>query len=154
MTVSFFKYNRSGSHIPSSWMVHAECAFVADTHPRTWMSGSFESVRWNAFVHILLIHMTTAYPVIRKSLGGMESQHMFTPREKSPLPEKISPEDRTHDAAPSRTASPTLCQRAIPAPIKQDSQPNTLPTELFRLLSEDSEPNELFRRLIPGSSAL
>ena len=43
---------------------------------------------------------------------------MLTPRDKSPRPEKIfSPEEyRTHDAS-SRTASPTLYQRAFPAPI-------------------------------------
>ena len=35
-------------------MVHAGCAFVAGIHPcRTSMSGSFESVRWNACVHRL-----------------------------------------------------------------------------------------------------
>ena len=46
----------------------------------------------------------------------MESEPMLTPREKSPQPEKISPEeDRTHDTASSRTASPTLYQRAVPA---------------------------------------
>ena len=39
---------------------------------------------------------------------------MLTPREKSPLPE----EDRTRDAASSRTASPTHYQRAIPASEK------------------------------------
>ena len=51
-------------------------------------------------------------------LGGMESESMLTPREKSPLPEKkkISSEgDGTHDAASSRKASLTQ-----------------LPTELFR----------------------
>ena len=42
---------------------------------------------------------------------------MLTQREKSPVPEKIfSEEDRTHDAASSRTASPTHYQRAIAAP--------------------------------------
>ena len=35
-------------------MVRAGCVFVAGIHPsRTWMSGSFESVRWNACVHRL-----------------------------------------------------------------------------------------------------
>ena len=35
-------------------MVHAGCVFVAGIHPsRTWTSGSFESVRWNACVHKL-----------------------------------------------------------------------------------------------------
>ena len=48
---------------------------------------------------------------------GMESEPMLSPREKSPLPGKFSPEeDRTRDAARSRTASPTHYQRAIPAP--------------------------------------
>ena len=43
-----------GSHIPSSWMVHAGCVFVAGIHPsRTQMSESFESVRWNVCVHRL-----------------------------------------------------------------------------------------------------
>ena len=42
---------------------------------------------------------------------------MLTPREKSPLPGKFfSKEDRTHNAASSRTVSPTHYQRAIPAP--------------------------------------
>ena len=43
-----------GSHIPSSWMVPVGCVFVASIHPsRIWMSGSFESVWWNACVHRL-----------------------------------------------------------------------------------------------------
>ena len=42
---------------------------------------------------------------------------MLTPKE-NPLYQKkfSSEEDRTHDAASSRTASPTHCQRAVPAP--------------------------------------
>ena len=49
---------------------------------------------------------TSVYTLIRKSLRGMESEPMLTPREKSPLPENFSSEeDRTHDAASSRTAS-------------------------------------------------
>ena len=35
-------------------MVHAGCVFVDGFHPsRAWMSGSFESLRWNACVHRL-----------------------------------------------------------------------------------------------------
>ena len=61
--------------------------------------------------------LTPVYTFIRKSFWGMETEPMLTPREKSPLPEKISPEeDRTHNAASSRTASPTHYQRTIPAP--------------------------------------
>ena len=43
---------------------------------------------------------------------------MLTPRErKSPLPEKSSSEeDRTHDAASRRTASPTLYQLSYSGP--------------------------------------
>ena len=50
----FFLSNHRGSHIPSLWMVRDGCVFVADIQlSRTWMSGSFESVRWNACVHRL-----------------------------------------------------------------------------------------------------
>ena len=50
----FFLIQPLSSHIPSSWMVRAGCVFVAGIHPsRTWTSGSFESVRWNACVHRL-----------------------------------------------------------------------------------------------------
>ena len=35
-------------------MLHTGCVFVAGIHPsRTWISGSFESLRWNACVHRL-----------------------------------------------------------------------------------------------------
>ena len=75
---------------------------------------------------------------------------MLTPREEPPLPEKFSPkEDGTHAAASSRTASPTHYQPAIPAPIKQDSQPNTLPTS-YSSPHQAGQPaqhttNQLFR---------
>ena len=58
----------------------------------------------NACVHRLDLGLYS-HP---KSFGGLGSEPMLTPREKSPLPDKFSPEeDRTHDAASSRTASPT-----------------------------------------------
>ena len=58
-------------------------------------------------------------------LGGMESEPMLTPREKSPLLVKFSPEeDSTHDATSNRTASPTHYQRAIPAP-KAGTEPRS-----------------------------
>ena len=42
---------------------------------------------------------------------------MLTPREKSPLPKKFSPEeDRTQEATSGRTASPTHYQQAVPVP--------------------------------------
>ena len=77
------------------------------------MSGSFERVRWYAHVHRLDLSLYS-HP---KEFGGMESEPMLAPREKSPLPEKFSSEeDQTHDAASSRTASPLHYQRVIPAP--------------------------------------
>ena len=53
-----------------------------------------------------------------KEFGGNGVRTHVNSKRKFPLPEKkFSPEeDRTHDAATSRTASPTHDQRAIPAP--------------------------------------
>ena len=66
------------------------------------MSGSFESVRWNACVHRLDLGLYS-YP---KEFWGNGVITYVTPREKSPLLEKFSSEeDRTHNAASSRTAS-------------------------------------------------
>ena len=51
---TFFKSNHWGSHIPSLWMVHAGCVFIAGLHPsRIWMPGSFEPMRWSACEHRL-----------------------------------------------------------------------------------------------------
>ena len=46
-----FKPSHRGSHIPLSWMVHAGCIVARIHRSRTWLSGSFESMRWNACVH-------------------------------------------------------------------------------------------------------
>ena len=66
----------------------------------------------------------------------MDSKPILTPRKKSSLPEKFSSEeDQTHDAASSRTASPTHYQRAIPAPHSERGdrqQIETRETFLFR----------------------
>ena len=92
-------------------MVPAGCVFVAGIHPsRTRMSGSSESLRWNACAHRLDLSLY-AYP---KEFYGMESEPMSTPREKSPLRKKFSSEDRTHNTVSSRTACPTHYQWAIP----------------------------------------
>ena len=78
------------------------------------MSGSFQSVRWNACVHRLDPGLYS-HP---KSCWGMKSEPMLTQGEKSSLPEKkvSSEKDQTHDAALSRTESSTHYQRAIPDP--------------------------------------
>ena len=67
------------------------------------MSGSFESVRWNACVHRLDLGLYS-HP---KEFWGMESEPMLTPWAKIPSTgKKFYPEeDRTHDAASSRKAS-------------------------------------------------
>ena len=75
----------------------------------------FEFVRWNACVQRLDLGL---YSHPKEFFGGMESEPMLTPREISPLPEKVSSEEGpTHDAASSRTASPTHYPRAILAPV-------------------------------------
>ena len=96
-------------------MVHAGSVFVAGIHPsRTWMSGSLESLWWNACVHRLDLNLYS-HP---QELGGMESEPTLFPLVKFPLPEKFSSEeDQTHNAA-SRTASPTHYQWAVPAPAR------------------------------------
>ena len=90
----------TGSHIPSSWMVHAECVCVAGIHPcKIWTSSSFESMGWNAYVHRLDLGLYSH----RREFWGLESEPMLTPREKSPLWETFcAEEDQTHDSASSR----------------------------------------------------
>ena len=69
-------------------MVCAGCVFVAGIHKsRTWTSGSFESVRWNACVHRLDLGLYSLSP--ERVFRGMEFEPMLTPREKSPLPENV-----------------------------------------------------------------
>ena len=79
------------------------------------MSGSFESVRWNACMHRLDLGLYS-YP---EEFSVIVFRTRVTSNEKiSSTGKKISPEeDGTHDAC-----------------ITQDSEPNTLPTELFRPL--------------------
>ena len=86
-------------------MVRAGCVFVAGIHPsRTWTSGSFESVRWNACVHRLDSHP--------KEFLGEWSLHPCLLQRKYPLYRKISPEeDRTREAVDSK---PKHYQCAIP----------------------------------------
>ena len=74
------------------------------------MSGSFESVRWNARVHRLDLSLNY-HP--KEDLGGMESEPMLTPSERSPLLEK--------KILLRGGWNPRRC-------IKEDSEPNTLPT--------------------------
>ena len=70
-----------------TFRLHGWCmlmCFFAGIHlSRTWMSRSFESMWWKACVHILNLGLQS-HP---KEFWGMESEPMWTPREKSPLPE-------------------------------------------------------------------
>ena len=114
----FFKSKLWGSHIPSLWMVHAGCVFLTGIHPsRTWMSGPFDSVRRNACVRRPRFILSS-----KKVLGGMESEPMLTPREKTLY--------RTLRGG----SNPRHC-------TTQDSELNTLPTELFRPRNVESDVN-------------
>ena len=74
----------------------------------------------------------------RGLFGGMESEPMLTPREKSPLREKFSSKGGSY---------PRRC-------IKQDSEPNTLPTELFRPLQHFQLHDFLRRDMWPKRTSL
>ena len=93
-------------------MVCAGCVFVAGIRrSRTWTSGSFESVRWNACVHRLDLSLYS-HP---KEFLGEWSLNPCLLQGKNPLCRKISPEeDRTHDTVDSE---PKHYQQAIPAPV-------------------------------------
>ena len=99
----FFKSNHWGSHILSSWIVHA------GIHPsRTWKSGSFESVQWNACMHRVDLSL---YFHLREVLGNGVRTHVNSKGKISST--GSSEEDRTHNTT------------------TQDSEPNTPPAELF-----------------------
>ena len=100
-------YHR-GSDILSSWMMHAGCAFVTGIHPSMmWMSGSFESMQWNACVHRWVIISS------ERVLGnGVRTQ--VNSKEKSPLYRRLRGGSNLRRC------------------IMQDREQNTLLTELFR----------------------
>ena len=77
------------------------------------MSGYFESVRWNACVHRLDLGLYS-HP---KELWGNGARTHVNSKGNTPLPEKFSSEeDQTHDAASSKTGSPTHYQRHFRLP--------------------------------------
>ena len=82
--------------------MHAGCVFVTGIHlSRTWMSGSFESVVWNACVHRLDLSLDS-HP--KKFLGNGVRTHVNS---KGKIPSTGgSEEGHTRDAA-LRTTSPT-----------------------------------------------
>ena len=89
-------------------MVHAKCVFVAGIHlSRTWMSESFESVRWNACVYRLDLGLYS-HPI---EYGGNGVRTHVISNGRIPS---------TGNMIPRGGSNPRRC-------IKQDSQPNTLP---------------------------
>ena len=106
-------FSHRGSHISFLWMVHAGCVFVAGIHPsRTWMSGSFESVRWNTCVHRLDLGL---YSHPKESLKNGVRIHVNSKEEKPST--RGSEEDRTRDAALHRTVSPTHYRLSYSGPL-------------------------------------
>ena len=104
-------------------MVHTWCAFVAGIHP--WMSGSFESVWWNACAHRLDLGL---YSHPKEFWGNGIRTHV-----------------NSNGKIPS-TGEKNLVRRGSNPRryIKQDSEPNTPRTELFRPLD-----SKIDRQLLP-----
>ena len=78
------------------------------------MSGSLESLRWDVCVHRLDLGLYS-HP---KEFRWNGTRTHVSSKGKNPLYRKkfSSEEDRTHDAASSRTVSPAHHQRATPTP--------------------------------------
>ena len=109
-----FLSSHGGSHILSSWMVHAACwvCFCASIQPsRTWMSGSLKSVRWNACV-IRLDLGVYSHPT--EFWGNGVKTHVNSKRKIPSTGE--SEEVWTGSAAPRRTVSPTHYQLSYSSP--------------------------------------
>ena len=102
----FFKSNHWGSHIPSSWMVQAGYVLDAGIHPAFM---TVESARWNACVHRLDLGLYS-HP---KEFGGNGVRTHVNSKGKIPSTGK--------KILLKGGSSPRRC-------IKQDSEPNTLPT--------------------------
>ena len=78
----FFLSNHRRSHIPSSWIMHTECVFVAGFTRLGHEYQDLLSARdgMSACTDYILV-----YTLIRE-FWGTESEPMLTPREKSSLP--------------------------------------------------------------------
>ena len=114
-----------GSHIPSSWMVHAGCVFVTGIHPsRTWTSGSFESVRWNACVHRLDFGL---YSHPKEFWGNGVGTHVNS-KGKIPSTGKNSPQRRIEPTTPHQAGQRARHSTnwAIPPPPPPPTTPSRL----------------------------
>ena len=68
--------------------MHTECVFVASIHlSRTWMSGSFESMWWNACVHRLYLSL---YSHPKEFRGNRIRTHVNSkvPKPQAPKPDQ------------------------------------------------------------------
>ena len=92
--------------------MHAGCVFVASILPsRTWMSGSFESMWWNACVRRLDLGW---YSHLKKIWGNGVRTYVNS---KGKIPStRSTEEDWTNDAASCRTANPTHYLLNYPGP--------------------------------------
>ena len=105
------------------WCMRSPMMHVAGVYPsRTWMSGSFESVRWNACVHRLDLGLYS-HP---KEFWGEWSRNPCQPQGKNPLYRKKN--------SPQRRIEPTTLHQT-----GQRSQHTT--NELFRPLSQSDGSN-------------
>ena len=92
-------------------MVGAGCIFVAGIHPsRISMSGSFESVRWNACVHRLDLGLLSSERVLGKGVRTRANSKGKIPSTGG------SDEARTRDAASRRTGSQTFYRLIFSVP--------------------------------------
>ena len=144
--VTVFYPNHWGSHIPSSWMVHAGCIFVAGIRlSRTWMSGSFESLWWNACVHRLGLGL---YSHPKEFLENGIRTHVNSKGKIPSTRKKIfSVEDQTHNPASSGTGSPTHYQWAIPTPRYFLWVLSVLPSSFNKLILDRLNATELLSLL-------
>ena len=116
-------------------MVHAGCAFVAGIHlSRAQMSGSFESVQWNACVNRLDIGL---YSHPKQFLGNGVRTHAYS-KGKIPSTGKFLLKGRSN---------PRCC-------IKLDSEPNTLPMSYSSPCSKTDQhlAQKLINNLLRNSS--
>ena len=86
--------------------------FVARIHPsRTWMSGSFEPMQWNASVHRLDLGL---YSHPKEFWGNGVRTHVNS---KGKIPSTRGSEVRTCHAASCRTVSPTQYRLRYSSPL-------------------------------------
>ena len=109
----WFAHRRIDSQIGGGRTLLAPLVFVASTHPsRTWTPRSFESVRWSAYMSAQTWTDLYSHP---KEIWGNGVRTHLNSKGKIPY---------TGVILPRGVSNPQRC-------MKQDSEPNTLPTRYF-----------------------